>query len=678
MSPPRRDTAYDSESSYSDSDVDVSDYDDFVVPVHKKGQPRRGGATPLQQRPKAHFTAGTTHPSHKNVKSSSTTPGGTTNRGATQHPGLCSLKPSAASKPGQSIASTPKTTAYGSFKTPTGSEDSDPRFPVLNLVVCGRVDVGKSTLLGHLLKLLGAVDSRSFRDADLSWILDQGEDERSRGITIDPTKASAVIDVPVPPATAASATYTATSGTAGTDAAILNDACTAKNVTGENAHPGASFRVKLNFIDTPGHHDLVSSLVRGAVFATAAVVIVDVLDFLKQDPNGFFEQHFFLLWSLGVRHFIICVNKLDRCDSRDPFDQAERLVRERVSPYASSVTLFVIPTSGLRGLNLVHRDPAWGDGFSLVDALRAIARYNTLGRASTGITAAEGQSETGTSVASPGGTNGTAPDWQLPEGAVLCHIFDMWEVSKTQVGCACFSETVVRAPCKLVSLPSGNPVTCSEFSCLTPDVDGNPNTRPSLKRDDGPDDLSSLIGSMSLSKSTWAAKHDFVDSMILRGQEIQALVGDRLLVDLGTLERVKAGTGPLVEASQLICYVSVCPTSRHKLTIGFGLEVFVGYFQTSASVALLWEHVSRGKWKRVTSLWPGREGVLVLNLGGPLFVQPVPLGVASCAAPQEPPCDPSAGISTPTGRRLSLLSRALLKTGGDVVAGGAIVDHTPQ
>ncbi|EPY27349.1 hypothetical protein AGDE_10810 [Angomonas deanei] len=73
----------------------------------------------------------------------------------------------------------------------------DPTKPDCTFIIAGHVDAGKSTTLGHLLLLLGKVDVReveknakdskgthkeSFKYA---WLLDQSEEERRRGVTID-------------------------------------------------------------------------------------------------------------------------------------------------------------------------------------------------------------------------------------------------------------------------------------------------------------------------------------------------------------------------------------------------------------------------------------------------------------------------------------------------------------
>ncbi|OUM65719.1 hypothetical protein PIROE2DRAFT_41405, partial [Piromyces sp. E2] len=64
-------------------------------------------------------------------------------------------------------------------------------------IILGHVDAGKSTLMGHLLTLLGDVNERTIqkyqRDAEkigkgsfaYAWVLDETEEERDRGVTMN-------------------------------------------------------------------------------------------------------------------------------------------------------------------------------------------------------------------------------------------------------------------------------------------------------------------------------------------------------------------------------------------------------------------------------------------------------------------------------------------------------------
>lgn len=67
----------------------------------------------------------------------------------------------------------------------------------LNLVIIGHVDSGKSTLMGHILLKMGRVDKQEWHKVEklseaygkasfkFAYLLDQEEEERKRGVTID-------------------------------------------------------------------------------------------------------------------------------------------------------------------------------------------------------------------------------------------------------------------------------------------------------------------------------------------------------------------------------------------------------------------------------------------------------------------------------------------------------------
>lgn len=68
---------------------------------------------------------------------------------------------------------------------------------MINLVIIGHVDSGKSTMMGHLLYQLGIVSKQVMHKYEkqseeygkgsfkFAWVMDEGEEERKRGVTID-------------------------------------------------------------------------------------------------------------------------------------------------------------------------------------------------------------------------------------------------------------------------------------------------------------------------------------------------------------------------------------------------------------------------------------------------------------------------------------------------------------
>eukprot|EP00924_Labyrinthula_sp_SR-Ha-C_P005187 augustus_masked-scaffold_1-processed-gene-23.16-mRNA-1 protein AED:1.00 eAED:1.00 QI:0/-1/0/0/-1/1/1/0/440 len=118
--------------------------------------------------------------------------------------------------------------------------------------ICAHVDVGKSTLLGHLLS---ATDAPS-ADIDFSSLLDVDEREAERGVTM---------------------------------------ACSYRKI--ENLH----------FIDTPGHRDFIPELIKGIVKSDICVLLVD-----GSDPeNSQTMEILYLIRYLGVRKLILGINKVD-------------------------------------------------------------------------------------------------------------------------------------------------------------------------------------------------------------------------------------------------------------------------------------------------------------------------------------------------------------------------------
>ncbi|RHZ72463.1 hypothetical protein Glove_242g84 [Diversispora epigaea] len=212
----------------------------------------------------------------------------------------------------------------------------------LNLVIIGHVDAGKSTLMGHLLYLLGEVNEKTMkkyeRDSSkigkssfsFAWVLDETNEERTRGVTMD----IAIMKFETP-------------------------------------------NRKFTLLDAPGHRDFIPNMISGAAQADVAILVVDSTTGEFEagfDSNGQTKEHALLVRSLGVQQLIVAVNKLDVVDwSQFRFDEivAKLKIFLNQANFRKN-NVFYIPCSGLTGENLVKRDPKimeWYNGPTLVQQL---------------------------------------------------------------------------------------------------------------------------------------------------------------------------------------------------------------------------------------------------------------------------------------------------------------------
>ncbi|CAI2733447.1 unnamed protein product [Schistosoma spindalis] len=195
---------------------------------------------------------------------------------------------------------------------------------IINLIVMGHVDAGKSTLMGNLLCLLGHVSSKQLAkyqwDAQkmgkasfaYAWILDQTSEERNRGVTMDIAQTS---------------------------------------------FETKSKRVAL--MDAPGHKDFVPQVIGGATQADAALLVINATRGEFETgigAGGQTREHARLARLLGVSRLIVAVNKMDTvewCQSR--FNE----IQAQISSFLKSMNFSGVvycPVSGLVGANLVPRN----------------------------------------------------------------------------------------------------------------------------------------------------------------------------------------------------------------------------------------------------------------------------------------------------------------------------------
>ncbi|EEY21837.1 elongation factor 1-alpha [Verticillium alfalfae VaMs.102] len=163
----------------------------------------------------------------------------------------------------------------------------------------------------------------------LAWVMDQREEERERGVTIDIATNQFETD-----------------------------------------------KTQFTILDAPGHRDFVPNMIAGASQADFAVLVIDAnTGAFEKGLKGQTREHALLLRSLGVQRVIVAVNKLDMVGwSEERFNE----ISEQVTGFMKGngfqlKNVTFVPISGLNGDNLAVRseDPAlsWYKGETLIQAL---------------------------------------------------------------------------------------------------------------------------------------------------------------------------------------------------------------------------------------------------------------------------------------------------------------------
>ena len=206
---------------------------------------------------------------------------------------------------------------------------------VLRFTTAGNVDDGKSTLIGRLLvetegafvdQIEGAKrenERRGGHGIDFSLLTDGLKAEREQGITIDVAYR-----------------YFATP------------------------------RRKFIIADAPGHEQYTRNLVTSASTSDLAVILIDA-------RNGIMTQsrrHAFIAYLLGIRHFIIAINKMDLVDYRR---EAYETIRKDFLDFMSRLggaEVWCVPISALEGdlVTIPSTRMPWYDGPKLLELLESI------------------------------------------------------------------------------------------------------------------------------------------------------------------------------------------------------------------------------------------------------------------------------------------------------------------
>lgn len=223
----------------------------------------------------------------------------------------------------------------------------------LNIIFCGHVDAGKSTIGGQLMFLTGQVDKRTLEKYQneareksreswyLSWALDTNEEERDKGKTVEVGRAWFETE-------------------------------------------------KKHFIilDAPGHKCFVPNMIGGASQSDIAILVISARKGEFEtgfERGGQTREHAMLVKTAGVRYLVVLINKMD--DPTVNWDQGRyEEIKEKLTPFLKKSgfkpgedTIFM-PCSGMSGAFLKEPPPesvvSWYKGPTFIDYLDNLPSFN--------------------------------------------------------------------------------------------------------------------------------------------------------------------------------------------------------------------------------------------------------------------------------------------------------------
>ena len=90
-------------------------------------------------------------------------------------------------------------------------------------------------------------------------------------------------------------------------------------------------------IDCPGHADYIKNMITGAAQMDGAILMVDG----SQGPEPQTREHILLASQVGVRHLVVFVNKVDRCDDPELLDLVEMETAELLEAHGFTDVVMV-------------------------------------------------------------------------------------------------------------------------------------------------------------------------------------------------------------------------------------------------------------------------------------------------------------------------------------------------
>ena len=208
---------------------------------------------------------------------------------------------------------------------------------LLRFITCGSVDDGKSTLIGRLL-----YETRQIFDDQLAALEADSKRHGTQGEAID--------------------------------FALLVDGLSAEREQGITIDVAyryfSSEKRKFIVADTPGHEQYTRNMVTGASTADLALLLVDARKGVLTQTR----RHSYLAKLVGIRRFVLAVNKMDLVD----YDQAAfEAIAADYRAFATGIGItdwVAIPVSGLKGDNVASAGAAmsWYTGPSVLEHLDTV------------------------------------------------------------------------------------------------------------------------------------------------------------------------------------------------------------------------------------------------------------------------------------------------------------------
>ncbi len=203
------------------------------------------------------------------------------------------------------------------FKTKTAEK------PMINLIMIGDVDYGKSTLAGRIYSELGFISKEEMArlerhakqlgrpDAKYAYVLSKTLQERQRGITIE---------------------------------------------LGYKGFETESRRI--NMIDAPGHVEFMRNMITGAANADAAALMVDVTQAMSGKISAQTKEHLAIALVFGLKQLVVLVNKMDLVNySQKVYGDAKAFLIATLKGmgFESVENYDYVPISALLGENVLRR-----------------------------------------------------------------------------------------------------------------------------------------------------------------------------------------------------------------------------------------------------------------------------------------------------------------------------------